>query len=106
LLLENAIENLFAKVSKENGAPYAEFYKATETLYHKAKITRINMVDDASIEAIVESYSEEPGVILKDIENYKMKNINGSWKIEDFSIVSSTRIKEIGTDGKWKDVKY
>jgi hypothetical protein len=94
------------KFSKDNGSSYAEFYKATETRYHEAKITRIYIVDGTSIEAIVESYSEEPGVLSKDIENYKLENINGFWRIADFSIVTSTIVKEIGPDGKWKDVKH
>jgi hypothetical protein len=92
------------RFSTGNKMQYVDFYKSTETQYHDAKAIRFNKVSNGLIEVTVESHSEEPGVLSRDIEIYHIKNISGSWKIDDTSTKESKPVKEIGSDGKWKDV--
>lgn len=90
--------------SERNKMPYIDFYKSTEIHYHDAKLTRFNKVSANLIDVTVESYSEEPGFLSRDIESYRFKSDGGSWKIDDISTNETKVVKEIGADGKWKDV--
>lgn len=101
---ESLTSDYLKRFSIANKMPYADFYKSTETHYHEARLIRLNKISDSLIAVTVESYSEEPGVLSRDIESYSLKGVGGSWQIEDIATNESKIVKEIGSDGKWKDV--
>ncbi len=93
------------KYLRENESPNNEFNIDYEAFLHETKITQSKTIDNKTVEIVIDAYIEIPGIISRQVETYKLINVNGSWRINGFSFGESKLVKENREDGKWHDVK-